>query len=78
MYEKEFSSNTINSLYNYKPLANLKGFIKRAEIIEKYSKDEAFSKIKENATRIQRITKEQSNKDVSEALFVLDEEKNLY
>lgn len=78
MYEKEFSSNTINSLYDYKPLSNLKGFIKRAQIIEKYSNDEAFSKIKENATRIQRITKEQSNKNVSEALFVLDEEKKLY
>ena len=78
MYEKEFSVNIINSLQEFKPLADLKGFIKRAQIVKKYINDSDFAKIRENATRIQRITKEQSNKDVNESLFVLNEEKALY
>ena len=78
MYEKEFSSNVINSIVNFAPLANLSEFIKRAEILTQYQSDKDFETIKENATRVVRILKDNEFSTVDEKLFVLNEEKNLY
>ena len=78
MYEKEFSSNVINSITSFNPLSNLSDFIKRAATLMKYQEDKDFLLIKENATRVSRILKDNNFASVDEKLFVLDEEKNLY
>ena len=78
MYEKEFSANIINSISGFNPLANLAEFIKRAEILTKYQADSNFALIKENATRVSRILKDNNFNLVNEKLFVLDEENALY
>ena len=77
MYEKEFSSNVINSITSFNPLSNLSDFIKRATILMKYQEDKDFLLIKENATRVSRILKDNTFSEINEELFVLDEEKNL-
>lgn len=78
MYEKEFSSNVMNSISEFSPLANLADFIKRAETLTKYQTDSNFALIKENATRVLRILKDNSFDSIDEKLFVLNEEKALY
>ncbi len=78
MFEKDFSSQVINSIKIFNPLKNLSEFINRAKIITKYLKDENFNAIKENATRVSRILKENSGSKVDEKLFICDEEKSLY
>lgn len=78
MYEKEFSSNTINSICSFNPLENLSDFISRAKIITKFENNKDFIEIKENATRVSRILKNNSLNNPNEALFVLDEEKALF
>jgi len=78
MYEKEFSSNVINSISEFNALADLSDFIKRAQILMKYQKDNSFEKIKENATRIIRITKDIKINQIDEKLFLLNEEKVLF
>ena len=77
MYEKEFSSNVINSITSFNPLANLSDFIKRATILMKYQENKNFLLLKENATRVSRILKDNDFAQINEELFVLDEEKNL-
>lgn len=78
MYEKEFSIQVMNSIFEYNPLSNLAEFIKRANILMKYQKDSDFGLIKENATRVSRILKDNNFNTIDEKLFVLDEEKALY
>ena len=78
MYEKEFSSNVINSIARFNPLTNLTEFINRAKILTKYQEDSDFAIIKENATRVSRILKDNTFSEINENLFVLEEEKNLY
>lgn len=78
MYEKDFSSQVMESVKIFDPLVDLAKFISRAKIITNNLKDDDFNKIKENATRVSRILKTQMNAEVDEALFVLDEEKKLF
>ncbi|MBQ8634568.1 glycine--tRNA ligase subunit beta [bacterium] len=78
MYEKEFSSNVINSIARFNPLVNLADFIARAKVLTRYQDDSEFAIIKENATRVSRILKDNTFDKINENLFVLDEEKNLY
>ena len=78
MYEKEFSSNVISSISEFNPLTNLADFIKRAEILTKYQTDSDFALIKENATRVSRILKDNKFDSVDEKLFVVEEESALY
>ena len=78
MYEKEFSSNVINSISNFSALKDLSEFIKRAKILQGYQNNPEFEKIKENATRVLRISKDYNKTDVDEKLFVLPEENALY
>ena len=78
MYEKEFSSNVINASSSFKPLSNLSDFIDRANILTQYQNNELFEAIKENATRVSRILKDNNFNIIDEKLFVLNEEKNLY
>ena len=78
MYEKEFSSNVINASSSFKPLSNLSDFINRANILTQYQNNELFEAIKENATRVSRILKDNNFNIIDEKLFVLNEEKNLY
>lgn len=78
MYEKEFSSNIMNSIAAFNPLVNLADFIKRAEVLTKYQTDSDFALIKENATRVSRILKDNSLNKIDESLFVAQEEKALY
>ena len=78
MYEKEISTNALNSVSEFNPLANLSEFIKRANIVMQYQQDSDFEAIKENATRVSRILKDNKFSSVDEKLFVLSEEKNLY
>ena len=78
MYEKEFSSNVVSSITSFNPLVNLSEFIKRAKVLMNYQNDNDFAIIKENATRVTRILKDNEFNSVDETLFVLDEEKNLY
>ncbi|MBQ4645899.1 MAG: glycine--tRNA ligase subunit beta [Candidatus Gastranaerophilales bacterium] len=78
MYEKEFTTNVMNSIFAFNPLTDLTGFIKRAEVLMKYQDDADFAIIKENATRVSRILKENNFDLFDEKLFALDEEKNLY
>jgi len=78
MYEKEFSSNVINSLSQSDPCKNVVDFVKKATILTKHQKDSNFEKLKENATRIFRILKDNSNKQINPSLFVTNEEKSLY
>ena len=78
MYEKEFSSNIINSIADFGALANLSEFIERAKILMSYQNDENFKNLKENATRVSRILKDSKTGNIDENLFVLDEEKVLF
>ncbi|MBR2069037.1 MAG: glycine--tRNA ligase subunit beta [Candidatus Gastranaerophilales bacterium] len=78
MYEKEFSSNVVNSLAKFNALRDLNAFIDRAKTLQKYQNDSNFEKIKENATRVVRILKDFSDKNVDEKLFNTSEEKALY
>ena len=78
MYEKEFSSNVVNSISNFAPLEDLSIFIKRAKILQKYQTDSDFEKIKENATRVLRILKDSKISDIDKALFNTQEESALY
>lgn len=78
MYEKEFSYNVINSISNYNPLSDLGKFIQRAKVIQKYTNDSDFEKIKENATRVVRILKDSKENNINPALFNTSEEKELY
>ena len=78
MYEKEFSSNVINSISDFSPLKNLADIVSRAKILSKYQSDDEFDSIKENATRVSRILKETPVTSVNTELFVLDEEKALH
>ena len=78
MYEKEFSSNVVNSISNFNALADLSAFINRAKILQLYQNNSDFEKIKENATRVVRILKDFDNRDVDRALFNLQEENALY
>lgn len=78
MYENEFSTNTINSIAQFSPLADLSSFIKRAQILTAHQNDAKFMLIKENATRVSRILKDNKFNSINEKLFVLNEEKNLY
>ncbi|MBR5303807.1 MAG: glycine--tRNA ligase subunit beta [Candidatus Gastranaerophilales bacterium] len=78
MYEKDLSANILSSIANFNPLADLSSFIKRAETLMKYQDDKEFAQIKENATRVSRILKDNEYNMVDEKLFILDEEKNLY
>ena len=78
MYEKDFQAQVINSLSDFNPLKDLVGFIEKAKILTKYQTNDDFELIKENATRVKRILKNNSFDNVSSDLFVLDEEKTLY
>ena len=78
MYEKEISTNVLNSVSEFNPLANLSEFIKRANTVMQYQQDSDFEAIKENATRVSRILKDNNFDLIDEKLFVLNEEKNLY
>ena len=57
MYEKEFSSNIMNSISDFNPLIDLANFILRANVLVQYQDDSDFALIKENATRVSRILK---------------------
>lgn len=78
MYEKEIPNNIFSAITCFNPLENLASFIKRAEILIKHQTSSDFEAIKENATRVSRILKDNSFNTVDSLLFVLDEEKNLY
>ncbi len=78
MYEKEFSSNVVNSISNFSALSDISAFINRAKILQGYQNDSDFEKIKENATRVVRILKDFDIKTVNETLFTTSEEKELY
>ena len=78
MYEKEFSSSVVNSISDFNALENLSAFINRAKIIQGYQNNSDFEKIKENATRVIRILKDNSYNNVDEKLFATEEEKALY
>ena len=78
MYEKEFSQNVVQSCAKINPLCDLVGFVERVKILMKYNSDSSFEKLKENATRVLRILKEETNSNIDEKLFVCEEEKNLY
>ena len=78
MFEKEIPSDIFNSIVSFNPLKNLADFIKRANVLVKYQTNLDFETIKENATRVSRILKDNSFNAVDGSLFVLDEEKNLY
>ncbi len=78
MYEKDFSTNTIKACSNTNPLENLTSFIQKVEIITKYLNNKDFEIIKENAIRVNRILKDTKTQALSENLFVLSEEKELY
>ncbi len=78
MYEKDFQAQVINSLSSFNPLKDLTGFVEKAKILTKYQSNPDFELIKENATRVKRILKNNSYDNVSEDLFTLNEEKALY
>ena len=78
MYEKDFQIQVINSISEFNPLKDLTGFIEKAKILTKYQTNSDFELIKENATRVKRILKNNSFDNISSDLFVLDEEKALY
>ena len=78
MYEKEFSTNVMSAIFDFSPLADLAGFIKRANILMKHQNDAEFALIKENATRVSRILKDDNFNQVNNKLFVLEEENALY
>ena len=78
MFEKEISTNVFNSCVEFGALTDLKGFISRIKLVEKLKNDKDFGLIKENATRVKRILKDNSFNTVDENLFKLEEEKNLY
>ena len=78
MFEKEISSNVFNSIKSFNSLENLSGYITKAKILNKYQDDENFSIIKENASRVFKILKDNKFEDITEALFSTNEEKELY
>ncbi len=78
MFEKEYSSNILSSALTLEPLNDLTRFVLRIEALKKYSNDNDFALIKENAVRINRILKDDKFNQVDEKLFVLEEEKSLY
>lgn len=78
MYSACFSADLINSLSAFNPLVDLIGFINKAQTIKKYSQDEDFNAVKENATRVIRILKDSDYGEIKPELFVLDEEKALF
>ena len=78
MYEKDFQIQIINSISGFNPLKDLTGFIEKAKILTKYQTNPDFELIKENATRVKRILKDNSYDNISPDLFILDEEKALY
>ena len=78
MFEKEISSNVFNSIKSFNSLENLSGYITKAKILNKYQNDENFSIIKENASRVFKILKDNKFEDIKEALFSTNEEKELY
>ncbi len=78
MFEKEISSNVFNSIKSFNSLENLSGYITKAKILNKYQNDENFSIIKENASRVFKILKDNKFEDITEALFSTNEEKELY
>ena len=77
MFEKEISSNVFNSLKSFNSLKNLSDYIQKAKILNQYQNNSDFVLIKENASRVTRILKDNTNKKIDESLFVLEEEKNL-
>ncbi len=78
MYEKDFQVQVVNSISSFNPLKDLVNFIERAKILTKYQTNPDFELIKENATRVKRILKNNSFENISSTLFVLDEEKALF
>ncbi len=78
MYEKDFQIQIINSISGFNSLKDLTGFIEKAKILTKYQTNPDFELIKENATRVKRILKDNSYDNISPDLFILDEEKALY
>ncbi|MBR6299112.1 MAG: glycine--tRNA ligase subunit beta, partial [Candidatus Gastranaerophilales bacterium] len=78
MFEKEISSNVFNSIKSFNSLENLSGYITKAKILNKYQNDENFSIIKENASRVFKILKDNKFEDIKETLFSTNEEKELY
>ncbi len=78
MYEDVYDQKIFASLEKTNPLADLVGFILKADILKKYQNDEDFIKIKENANRVLRILKDSPAGQVDSSLFNSDEERNLY
>lgn len=78
MFEKEISSNVFNSIKSFNSLKNLADYISKAKILNKYQNDKAFNIIKENASRIFKILKDNSFSNIDENLFTANEEKELY
>ena len=78
MYEDVYDQKIFASLEETNPLADLVGFILKADILKKYQNDEDFIKIKENANRVLRILKDSPAGQVDSSLFNSDEERNLY
>lgn len=78
MYEKEFSQNILKASAISNPLENLEEFLSRAKFIKEESQKESFKKLSEAANRVLRIAKETTVAQVSEKLFMLNEEKALF
>ena len=74
----EIPTNVFNSILKFNPLVSPLKFIERANIVKEFQNNSNFAQIKENANRVTRIIKEQTGTEVSENLFVFDEEKKLY
>ena len=77
MYEREFSINIINSILKFNPLENIFEFINRAKVLAENLNDPDFQKTKENAARTSKILDKKAQ-NVSENLFVLEQERALY
>ena len=78
MYEKEYSQDLMKACSVINPLENLDDYLKRLDFLKTENEKETFKTLCEAAKRVLRITKEAKYNEVSEALFTLDEEKELY
>ena len=78
MYEKEYSQELMNACAVKNPLENLDEYLSRLKFVKEESQKESFKKLAEAAKRVLRITKDTDFAHTNEALFVLDEEKELY
>ena len=78
MYEKEYSQELMKACAVKNPLENLDEYLSRLKFVKEESQKESFKKLAEAAKRVLRITKDTDFAHTNEALFVLDEEKELY